>query len=113
MDSAIKPLKVYTHVQTQAVQKLYPLGGGGEGPHDTSYMSMDYVREYPRIGRQSIIMCFPFEEIILWGLSFFVYHHHHHNHRHTHHYGHHHRSGINFIAKYAKVTFFDIFMSLR
>ena len=31
---------------------------------------MPYVREYPRIGRQSIIMYFPFEETILWGLSF-------------------------------------------
>ena len=31
---------------------------------------MDYVREYPRIGRQSIIMYFPFEETILWGLPF-------------------------------------------
>ena len=47
------------------------------------------------------------------GVTFFVYHHHRHNHRHKHHYGHHHRSRIIFIDKYAKVIFFDIFMSLR
>ena len=49
----------------------------------------------------------------IMGVIFFVYHHHHHNHRHQHHYGHHHRPRIIFIDKYAKVTFFDIFMSLR